>query len=118
MGVEDRVGKIETDIEWIKHSMAQSALILGKVAEDMHRMTEIQIQQIEDRRAMDRVFQQQDALDKRLDKINSTVSRLSNSLVAQQNEERGKVLHQATVTILTVVTTLISAYIAKKFGFA
>lgn len=118
MGVEDRVGKIETDIEWIKHSMAQSALILDKVAEDMHRMTEIQIQQIEDRRAIERVFQQQDALDKRLSEINASVSTLSNSMVKQQNEERGKILHQATVTILTVVTTLMSAYIAKKFGFA
>jgi len=118
MSVEDRVGKIETDIDWIKQSMGQSALILGKVAEDMHRMTEIQIQQIEDRRAIERVFQQQDALDKRLSEINAAVSALSNSLVARQNEERGKILHQATVTILTVLATLMSAYIAKKFGFA
>lgn len=118
MNTDDRIGSVEVELRWIKMSMERSQVTLEKLAEDMHKLTTLQIQQIEDRKVLERVLTQQEKLAEKVEHAFRVMETLKDSIVKRQNDERGKLIHQATATILTVITTLASAYLLHKLGWA
>lgn len=118
MSVEDRIGAVETDLKWVKTAIDRSQVILDKLAESMHELTTLQIRQQEDRKALDRMLENQEKMNERITKAFDAIDAVKASIVKEQNEERGKTLHKLSTLFLTVVSTLGIAWIAQRMGLS